>query len=87
MQCGTNSSDAKKLEAGFQTVEAMAYAPEKELLNIKGISETKADKILLPIDHGDNEEKPHPWTQRGPSIQSNSWLWLKALVSLSLGTR
>nr|XP_041569812.1 uncharacterized protein LOC116807714 [Taeniopygia guttata] len=22
-------------------------------------------------------EKPHPWTQRGPSIQSSSWPWLK----------
>lgn len=38
----------KKLEeAGFHTVEAVAYAPKKELLNIKGISEAKADKILV----------------------------------------
>ncbi|KAL2309852.1 hypothetical protein Nmel_006082 [Mimus melanotis] len=39
-QCGTNSSDGKRLEeAGFHTVEAVAYAPEKGLLNIEGISE------------------------------------------------
>ncbi|XP_066239797.1 DNA repair protein RAD51 homolog 1-like [Saccopteryx leptura] len=46
-QCGINASDVKKLEeAGFHTVEAVAYAPKKELINIKGISEAKADKIL-----------------------------------------
>lgn len=40
----------KKLEeAGFHTVEAVAYAPKKELLNIKGISEAKADKILVRV--------------------------------------
>lgn len=47
-QCGINANDVKKLEeAGFHTVEAVAYAPKKELLNIKGISEAKADKILV----------------------------------------
>lgn len=47
-QCGISSSDIKKLEdAGFHTIEAVAYAPKKELLNIKGISEAKADKILV----------------------------------------
>ncbi|KAI3364122.1 hypothetical protein L3Q82_010799, partial [Scortum barcoo] len=46
-QCGISASDIKKLEdAGFHTIEAVAYAPKKELLNIKGISEAKADKIL-----------------------------------------
>uniref|UniRef100_A0A2K6F0M1 DNA repair protein RAD51 homolog n=1 Tax=Propithecus coquereli TaxID=379532 RepID=A0A2K6F0M1_PROCO len=46
-QCGINANDVKKLEeAGFHTVEAVAYAPKKELINIKGISEAKADKIL-----------------------------------------
>ncbi|PKU27963.1 hypothetical protein llap_21733 [Limosa lapponica baueri] len=57
-QCGINANDVKKLEeAGFHTVEAVAYAPKKELLNIKGISEAKADKILLPIDRGGGEGK------------------------------
>lgn len=47
-QCGISTSDLKKLEdAGFHTIEAVAYAPKKELLNIKGISEAKADKILV----------------------------------------
>ena len=37
----------KKLEeAGFHTVEAVAYAPKKQLIAIKGISEAKADKLL-----------------------------------------
>ncbi|XP_050189636.1 DNA repair protein RAD51 homolog 1-like [Myiozetetes cayanensis] len=45
-QCGGNAKDVKKLqEAGFHTVEAVACAPKKELLNIKGISEAKADQI------------------------------------------
>jgi DNA repair protein RAD51 len=37
----------KLLEAGYYTVESIAYTPKKNLLNIKGISEAKADKILL----------------------------------------
>lgn len=50
-QCGISASDVKKLEdAGFHTIEAVAYAPKKELLNIKGISEAKADKILVRGD-------------------------------------
>uniref|UniRef100_A0AAZ3SKW1 DNA repair protein RAD51 homolog n=1 Tax=Oncorhynchus tshawytscha TaxID=74940 RepID=A0AAZ3SKW1_ONCTS len=53
-QCGISASDLKKLEdAGFHTIEAVAYAPKKELLNIKGISEAKADKAeaakLVPM--------------------------------------
>ncbi|XP_072779867.1 DNA repair protein RAD51 homolog A-like [Taeniopygia guttata] len=124
-QCGTNSSDGERLEeAGFHTVEAVAFGTEKELLNIKGTSETKAEKIswseIIHITTGSKEmekllqgeietgsitelfgefhtektqqcpslavtgqttgavrEKPHPWTQRGPSIQSSSWPWLK----------
>ncbi|KAM6273849.1 LOW QUALITY PROTEIN: DNA repair protein RAD51 homolog 1 [Porphyrio hochstetteri] len=46
-QYGTNTSDVKQLEeAGFHTAVAVAYAPKKELINIKGISEAEADKIL-----------------------------------------
>uniref|UniRef100_A0A3Q2UI66 RAD51 recombinase n=1 Tax=Fundulus heteroclitus TaxID=8078 RepID=A0A3Q2UI66_FUNHE len=46
--CGISASDIKKLEdAGFHTIEAVAYTPKKELLNIKGISEAKADKVLV----------------------------------------
>ncbi|CAG8568530.1 374_t:CDS:2 [Paraglomus brasilianum] len=46
-KCGINASDIKKLsEAGYYTVEAVAYTPKKSILSIKGISEAKADKIL-----------------------------------------
>jgi len=44
---GISASDTKKLaEAGFYTVEAVAFTPKKTLLTVKGISEAKADKIL-----------------------------------------
>lgn len=37
----------KKLkDAGICTVESVCYAPRKELLHIKGISEAKVDKII-----------------------------------------
>uniref|UniRef100_A0A914W3S8 DNA repair protein RAD51 homolog n=1 Tax=Plectus sambesii TaxID=2011161 RepID=A0A914W3S8_9BILA len=43
---GIDAKDVRKLkEAGLNTVEAVAYAPKKELLSIKGISDIKADKI------------------------------------------
>ncbi|KAK8380694.1 hypothetical protein O3P69_007965 [Scylla paramamosain] len=46
-QNGISATDVKKLEeAGFYTVESVAFAPKKALLGIKGISEAKADKIL-----------------------------------------
>ena len=45
---GITSGDIKKLEdAGLHTVEAIAYTPKKALLAIKGISEQKAEKILV----------------------------------------
>lgn len=45
---GITSGDLKKLaEAGYHTVEAVAFAPIKHLVAIKGISEAKAEKILL----------------------------------------
>lgn len=44
---GLNASDCKRLEeSGFYTIESVAFTPKKILLNVKGISETKADKIL-----------------------------------------
>ncbi|KAL1926184.1 hypothetical protein VTP01DRAFT_6049 [Rhizomucor pusillus] len=46
-QYGIAISDIKKLkDAGYHTVEAVAYTPRKALLAIKGLSEAKADKIL-----------------------------------------
>ena len=48
---GISANDIKKLEeAGYFTVESIAYAPKKSLLSIKGISEAKADKILVNLD-------------------------------------
>ncbi len=47
-EAGISSSDTKKLaEAGYHTVEAVAFTPKKTLCTIKGISEAKADKILM----------------------------------------
>ncbi|KAF9925394.1 recombinase rad51 [Linnemannia zychae] len=46
-ECGIQTADIKKLkDAGYFTVESIAFTPKKNLLTIKGISEAKADKIL-----------------------------------------
>lgn len=46
--CGIGTADLKKLqEAGFCTVESIAFAPRKSLLAVKGISEAKADKLAV----------------------------------------
>lgn len=44
---GIAAGDIKKLEeAGFHTIEAVAFTPKKHLINVKGLSEAKVDKIL-----------------------------------------
>lgn len=44
---GINAGDIKKLEeAGFHTVESIAFTPKKNLVTVKGLSEAKVDKIL-----------------------------------------
>lgn len=46
-QSGINASDVKKLmDAGYHTVESVAYATKKSLVLIKGITEAKAEKLL-----------------------------------------
>ncbi|KIL70899.1 hypothetical protein M378DRAFT_58155, partial [Amanita muscaria Koide BX008] len=46
-EAGIQAHDIKKLtEAGFHTVESIAFTPKKNLVAIKGISDQKADKIL-----------------------------------------
>ena len=46
-EAGIRAQDVKKLtDAGFHTIEAVAYTPKKSLISIKGISEQKAEKIL-----------------------------------------
>lgn len=45
---GISAADLKKLqEAGYNTVESIAFAPKKSLIAIKGISEAKADKLMV----------------------------------------
>lgn len=45
---GITSGDIKKLEeAGYYTVEAIAFAPKKTLTQIKGFSEAKVEKITV----------------------------------------
>ena len=34
------------VEAGFRTVESVAFTPKKTLINVKGLSENKIDKII-----------------------------------------
>lgn len=44
---GVNASDVAKLvEAGYNTVQSLAFAPRKELLEIKGFSDIKVDKLI-----------------------------------------
>jgi DNA repair protein RAD51 len=46
-QHGISAADVRKLvEAGYFTVESIAYTPKKNLLLVKGVSEAKADKII-----------------------------------------
>ncbi len=48
--CGIGNADLKKLqEAGFCTVESIAFAPRKSLLAVKGISDAKADKLAVSL--------------------------------------
>jgi DNA repair protein RAD51 len=35
------------VDGGYNTVESVAYTPKKNLMEIKGISEQKATKILV----------------------------------------
>ncbi|RWS18911.1 DNA repair protein RAD51 like protein 1-like protein, partial [Leptotrombidium deliense] len=45
---GITASDVRRLqENGFYTIQAVAYAPKKALVAVKGISEAKAEKIQM----------------------------------------
>ena len=47
---GINSNDIKKLvEAGFNSLESIAYTPKKNLVVIKGLSELKVEKIVKAV--------------------------------------
>lgn len=44
---GVSASDVAKLsEAGYNTVQSLAFAPRKELLEVKGFSDVKVDKLI-----------------------------------------
>jgi len=46
-QHGIASGDIKKLvEAGLNSIESILFQPKKYLVTVKGLSETKIDKIL-----------------------------------------
>jgi DNA repair protein RAD51 len=68
-EAGIQPNDIKKLtEAGFHTVESVAFTPKKALVAIKGISDQKADKILTegivvsasPENWDFHSGRPHP---------------------------
>ncbi|KAI8898752.1 DNA repair protein RAD51-like protein 1-like protein [Globomyces pollinis-pini] len=47
-ESGLSAGDIAKLkDGGYHTIEAIAYTPKKALMNIKGISDAKADKIIM----------------------------------------
>lgn len=46
-ESGIAAGDIKKLvEAGYHTIEAVAFMTKKHLVLVKGLSEAKIDKIL-----------------------------------------
>ena len=48
---GISNADIKKLvEAGYNSLESIAYTPKKNILIIKGLSEVKVDKIIKAIN-------------------------------------
>ncbi|XP_044255963.1 DNA repair protein RAD51 homolog 1-like [Tribolium madens] len=47
---GITAADLKKLkDAGFHSIESLAYTPKKTLVAIKGMSEAKIDKLLAEV--------------------------------------
>lgn len=51
---GITSADTKKLiDAGYNTVDSVAHALRKNLMAIKGLSDAKADKLIIEAQkHG-----------------------------------
>ena len=47
---GINNGDIKKLiDAGYNSLESVAYTPKKNLTVIKGLSELKVNKIIKAV--------------------------------------
>ena len=75
---GINAGDIKKLEeAGFHTVEAIAFTPKKHLVNVKGLSENKVDKII---------EAASKIVQMGFQTASTYFEKRQSLIQLSTGS-
>lgn len=77
---GISLKDCEKLtEAGYATLEAVAYTPKKLLCQVKGISEAKADKIItqgaqimLYRTGRGSERADHSFVRRSRSQQDDS---------------
>lgn len=81
-EAGIHPNDIKKLEdAGFHTVEAIAYTPKKNLISIKGISEQKAEKILA---EGSCYVAVAVWTHI-LSVRTDNFFWITAQKIVPLG--
>jgi DNA repair protein RAD51 len=75
---GINAGDIKKLEeAGFHTVEAVAFTPKKNLVTVKGLSENKVDKII---------EAAQKIVQLGFQTASTFFEKRQSMVQLSTGS-
>ena len=75
---GINAGDIKKLEeAGFHTVEAVAFTPKKHLVQVKGLSENKVDKII---------EAAHKLVNLGFQTASTFFEKRQSMVQLSTGS-
>ena len=71
--CGIGNADLKKLqEAGFCTVESIAFAPRKSLLAVKGISDAKADKLAVSASSADERERATSNTLIDWSLETDS---------------
>ena len=78
-QVGVATADIKRLmEAGFYTVQSIAFAPKKNILAIKGISEIKAEKIMAECA----KMVPLGFTSAVSYIQSR-----KEIIMLTTGSR
>jgi len=76
---GIASSDIKKLrEAGFHTVEGVAFSTKKVLIEIKGISEGKADKLL---------EAAHKIVPLGFTTATEAHATRAELIQISTGSK
>ena len=76
---GITQGDIQKfIDAGYNTVEAICYTPKKTLINVKGISEAKLDKILAAAQ----KEVQMNFMSAGAYLEAR-----KDIVKLSTGSK